>query len=312
MSSLNLAFSVVAPIFLMMALGYFLATVKIFSPPLMRQLNSLCFRVFFPISLFSGIYKSDLSTAFSPKLTVFAVASVCLLFVLLMITVPRLIKNRRDRGVVIQGILRSNYISFGLPVTASLCGSENMSVSAVLLPFVILLFNAFAAIALETCEEQRRSKSAIAKGVFKNPLIISSVSAFILVLTGIRLPSVIASTIADIGKVATPLALITLGGSFTFKNLGHSSGPLIFSVLGKLLLVPLIFIPLSVLFGFRGAQMVALLCLFASPTSVSSYAMAQSADANDELALQIVVTTSAFSIVTMFIFITALKALSLI
>ena len=52
--------------------------------------------------------------------------------------------------------------------------------------------------------------------------------------------------------------------------------------------------------------------MFASPTAVSSFQMAMQMDGDSDLASQIVVFTSAFSIVTVFSWIFVLKQLSLI
>lgn len=312
MSNLYLAFSVVFPLFCMMALGYFLSAVKVFNGPFLKQLNSICFKVFLPIVLFMNIYQSDFKALFSPKLIIFAVVSLCIIYAVLMLVVPRLVKDNRDRGVVVQGIFRSNYILFGLPVTTSLAGAQGASVTSILFPFVVPLFNMLSIIALETWSDKKTNASSVVKEVVKNPLIIASVIAFLFVITGIKLPALVESTVSDISKVATPLALIALGGSFSFKSLGNSPKILTFSVLCRLIIVPLFGIAASVLLGFRGVQLVSLMCMFSSPTAVSSYTMAQSAGANDELAAQIVVVNSAFSILTVFTWITVLKSLALI
>ncbi|MEG1353294.1 MAG: AEC family transporter, partial [Oscillospiraceae bacterium] len=125
MNSFFLAFSVVCPLFLMMALGYGLRKIGMFTEDLLRQLNRLCFQVFLPLIVFVNVYNSDFSTDFKPGLVGFAVAGVVVIFVALLLIVPRFEKDDARRSVLIQGMFRSNYVLFGLPIAKSLFGEAN-------------------------------------------------------------------------------------------------------------------------------------------------------------------------------------------
>lgn len=308
MNSLYLSFSVVFPLFIMMTLGYILRVINIFNDDFVKQLNNLCFKVFLPTILFINVYKSDFDKAFSPKLIIFSMICICISFIGLMLIIPMIQKNNKKRGVMIQGICRSNFILFGIPMTASLFGDENTSTTAILIAFIVPLLNVLSVVALETYgSETKTSISKILKQVIKNPLIIASFIAFIFVFTGIKLPEVVDKSITDISKIATPLSLILLGGTFTFTSLNHSIKELIISVIGKLILIPLIFIPICILMGFRDLELIALFAMIASPTAVSSYTMAQNMNGDHELAGQIVVMTSICSILTIFIWISVLS-----
>lgn len=312
MNNLYLAVSVVFPLFCMMALGYFLKAISIFNDLFLKQLNGLCFRVFLPLVLFINIYQSDFFELFSAKLILFAVILVVVSFILLMIIIPKIEPENNNRGVMIQGIFRSNYILFGVPIAQTLYGNEHTGTTAILIAFIIPLFNLLSVVALSIYSKQKQSRKQVLAEVIHNPLIIGSVVAFFFVLTGIRLPILIEHTIADISKVATPLALIVLGGSFQFKSIGAYKKQLSISVLGKLILLPGIFIPIAILFGFRKIELAALMAIFASPTAVSTFTMAQNAKANYKLSGQIVVLDSMLSVVSIFLWIVVLKYFNLI
>ncbi|MEF9880156.1 MAG: AEC family transporter, partial [Clostridia bacterium] len=303
MNSFSLAFSVVCPLFLMMALGYFLRLIKLFNEAFLRQLNKLCFSVFLPAILFINVYDSDFSSSFQPRLVVFAIACVLAMFAVLMLLVPRFEKSNLRRGVMVQGIFRSNYILFGLPMAASLFGASETGTTAVLIAFVIPLFNLLSVIALEIFHVGKVNIKRILMGVVTNPLILGAMAAFVFLLTGLRLPRVVEQTVRDISKIATPLALIILGGSFTFSRLKPNLKHIVAAVSGRLILIPLCFVSLSVALGFRGVALGALLAMFASPTAVSSFTMAQQLHADDELAGQIVVVGSLCSVITIFLWI---------
>lgn len=312
MNNLYLAVSVVFPLFCMMALGYFLKAIGIFNDLFLKQLNGLCFRVFLPLVLFINIYQSDFFELFSARLILFAVILVVVSFILLMIIIPKIEPENNNRGVMIQGIFRSNYILFGVPIAQTLYGNEHTGTTAILIAFIIPLFNLLSVVALSIYSKQKQSRKQVLAEVIHNPLIIGSVVAFFFVLTGIRLPILIEHTIADISKVATPLALIVLGGSFQFKSIGAYKKQLSISVLGKLILLPGIFIPIAILFGFRKIELAALMAIFASPTAVSTFTMAQNAKANYKLSGQIVVLDSMLSVVSIFLWIVVLKYFNLI
>ncbi|MEG2013259.1 MAG: AEC family transporter [Anaerovoracaceae bacterium] len=300
MNNLALAFSVVCPLFLLMVLGYFLRRIGMFQEDFLRQLNKVCFGVFLPTLLFINVYDSDFSTAFNPKLVIFAMSSIVVMFFVLMLLMSKLEKDNLRRGVMVQGIFRSNYILFGMPMTVSLFGADKVGTAAILIAFVVPLFNLFAVIALEYFQGDKVNIKRIFVGVVTNPLIIGALAAFVFVLSGIRLPILIEGTIRDISKIATPLALIILGGSFTFSKLGPNIKNVAVAVSGRLIFVPLCFLTLAIVIGYRGVELGALLAMLASPTAVSSFTMAQQMEADDELAGQIVVMSSLFSILTIF------------
>lgn len=312
MNNLYLAASVVFPLFCMMALGYLIKVVGLFNQPFLKQLNTLCFKVFLPFVLFINVYKSDFFGLISVRLILFAMGCVFAAFLLLMIVVPIFEKENSNRGVIIQGIFRSNYILFGVPMAASLYGSQNTGTTAILIAFVIPLFNLLSVVALSVFSNHKQSVSSIIKEVINNPLILGSAAAFLFVIFGIKMPLLLENTVSDISKVATPLALMILGGSFEFSGVLKYKRLLSFSVIGKLIVMPAIFIYASILFGFWGMELSALMAMFAAPTAVSTFTMAQNAKANDELAGQIVVFDSILSVVTIFIWITVLKYFNLI
>ncbi|ONI41263.1 hypothetical protein AN639_10180 [Candidatus Epulonipiscium fishelsonii] len=304
MNSLYLAIAAVFPLAFMMFVGYVLTLKKVWEEPFTRQLNSICFKVYFPFLIFYNIYQSDFYSLFSLKLILFAVGSIITSFLLLVIIIPLIAKDNRDRGAIIQGMFRSNFILFGIPIVHSLYGGENIGVVSILIAFVVPMFNFLAIISLSIFSDKKQPIFEIIKKICKNPLIIGSVLGLIAVLLRVKFPVMLEDAIADIAHVTTPASLMVLGGSFKFNNLHKFKGFLTIAVVGKLVVIPGIFLSLAILLGFRGVELASLMAMLASPTAVSSFTMAQSMGANDELAGQIVVMDSIFSVVTIFGWIT--------
>ncbi len=312
MEHLILSFNVVLPIFLSIALGYFLKCIRMVNDNALNIINKLCFKVFLPIYLFQSLYQTDLSTVFDIRLVLFAITALLILYLLLILIIPRIEKDNRNRGVLIQALFRSNFALFGIPVAVSLCGEGNIGSTSLLIGIIVPIYNVLAVITLEVYRGGKPNVIKILKGIATNPLIIAPAIGILFYLLDIPVPTAVMKTVTDLGRVATPLSLVALGGSFAFKKVRGYAKQLIIGVGGKLLIVPLFAVTAAILLGFRGESLIPLLIMFAAPTAVSSFPMAQQMDANGELAGQFVVFTSVCSILSIFLWVFFLKSFGMI
>ncbi|MGI6315617.1 MAG: AEC family transporter [Christensenellales bacterium] len=313
MENLIISLKVVLPLFLMMALGYGIKLLKLVDDHSLQKMSRLLFTVFLPVLLFNNIYKADIASLLNPKLLIFAGCAIVASFLLAFFLVRACEKDNAKRGVMIQGIFRSNYVIYGLPVALAIYGENAGGVPCMMSLVVIPLFNGLAVVALEVHRGSGKVHiGKILKGIITNPLIIATLLGLLIKLTGITLPEVLAGTVNDVGNVATPFGLIALGASFTFKTVRSNARQLLLTVSGRLLIVPLLFMPIAVALGFRGIELVSLLTMLGSPVAVSSFTMARQMEGDGDLAAQIVVFTSLGSILTMFLWIYTLGALGLL
>ena len=312
MENLIISFNVVLPLFLCIALGYFLRRIGFVDGDTLNKLNKLCFRVFLPIYLFHSVYTTDLSAAFNGKLILLCVLCVLGLFLGLMLLIPRLEKDNAKRGAMVQGMFRSNFVLFGLPVATSLCGEANIGPTSLLIGIIVPIFNVLAVVTLETFRGGKPNPGKIGKGIATNPLILASLLGILCYFLHIKLPYGVEKTVIDLGRVATPLSLVALGGSFTVGKVRSYAKQLLIVVGGKLIMNPLIMVTIGILAGFRNEMLVPILIMFGAPTAVASFPMAQQMDSDGELAAEIVVFTSGFAILTIFLWIFVLKELNFI
>lgn len=313
----NILFSlgVVMPLFLMMALGFAIRRIKLADGNFFSTANNVCFKVLLPLMIFENLYTSDLESVFDIKLILFCVIAVFVLAVVLMLVVPLFIKDNSRRGVMIQGMFRSNFLLFGVPLVRSLSGDEGVALVSMLIVVIIPLFNALAVISLalfQTENGKRYSVWGVVKGILTNPLIISSAIAVATVLLGIKLPEFIEKAISSVAAIATPLSLIVLGGEF---NVGSVKSCIFHTMIGvavKLAVVPAIMLPIAVGFGFRGTALCAVLTLFASPVAVSSYVMAKTGGGDGDLAANLLIFSTLFSSVSIFFIVLIMRSLGYI
>ena len=312
MDNLILAFNVVLPLFICIALGYLLRCLGMMPLDSRRTMNKLCFKVFLPFYLVHNIYTTDLALAFDWKLILLAAGGIVGIFAFLMLTIPHIEKKNPRRGVMIQGIFRSNYALFGLPVALSLCGEGKMGPSSLLIGVIVPIFNVLAVITLESFRGGKPDLKKMLKGIATNPLIIASLLGISLNLLHVPVPSSVLKGVGDVGKVATPLSLVVLGSEFMFGNVRGYWKQLLLTVSGRLIFCPLVMVVIAVSLGLRNEMLVPILILFGAPTAVSSFTMAQQMDGDSDLAASVVVFTSAFAILTIFLWIFILKQLMLI
>lgn len=303
------AFSVLFPLFAKIALGYGLRHMRLLSDKTLREMNNVVFRVFLPSLLFSNIYKTDFAAIDSFSLLWYSVAALLVMFASYMLLIPRLVSDNPKRGVLVQGICRSNFIFFGMPMAATLYGGASAGIASLMVGVVVPLVNMTSVIALEYFRGKRPNYPKILKGILVNPIIIGGLLGMLFAFSGLRLPRFLEQFVFEVAEIATPLALIILGGSVTFSSVRTNLKPLVLGVVNRLVVVPAIGLTVSILVGYRGLELVLLMSMFASPAAVSSYTMAQQMEGDAELAGQLVVFTTVFSLFSLFLWISGLMAL---
>lgn len=312
MDSFWLAARVVTPLLIYMLVGGLVKKMKFMTQENFKALNKMIFQVFIPLALFFDVYEADIGAAIQPKVFAFVICMVILAFAVAWILVSHFVKEQADATVMIQGIYRSNFVLFGATIANSLCEAEGVALVAALAAVVVPLFNILAVILFETKRGGNVKSSRIIINILKNPLVDAGVLGCVFSLGKIQIPELIASPLMKMGDIATPLALVTLGGMLSFGSMMKHRKYLESVVAGRLIIVPFAALTFAALLGFRGDVLVAVLAAFGSPTAVASAPMAQTMGGNGALAGEIVATTSVCCILTIFLFVFGMSGMGLI
>ena len=112
--------------------------------------------------------------------------------------------------------------------------------------------------------------------------------------------------------MATPLALITIGAGFEGRKALAKMKPTIAAAMIKLVIQPLLFLPVAAWMGFAGEKIIAILIMLSSPTTPSCYIMAKSMHNDEVLTASVVVVTTLLGAVTLTMWIFVLKTVGLI
>lgn len=300
MQYLILSFNVIFPIFFMLALGYLIRELKLVAESGFKMFSRATFYVFIPALLFINIYKSDLESSLNVELIAYAIISLLLMCLVLYFLIPRIIKDKWDQPVVIQGIYRSNFIIYGMCIVQAIYPKADLGMVALLSAFVVPLYSVIAVLLFEMFSEKKNDKKALLFNVIKTPMVFSGALGLFFLLTRIEIPELLLNQVESVSKLATPIALLCLGGTFKIQALKRHKRPLILACAGKLIIVPIAFLSIAIMLGFRGMELATLMAMFAAPVASSSFPMAQELGGNGELAGEIVVVTSLLSIITVF------------
>ena len=316
LDSLSFSLNGVLPVFIIIFVGFAARKLRLFDDNFIGVANNLIFKVAFPVLLFKNIYESDIRNIFNLKLVLFVAFSIVLYFAAMAVIVPLFVKDRSKRGALVQASARSNFLLFGLPLAENLFSQAGVAAATLVLAVTIPLFNLCAVFVLEYFSPMHENGKVKVKdlllGIVKNPLIIGSVVGIVFSYFRIPLPAIITPPIGDLAAVATPMALVLLGGQFDFASIAGNLKYLVFGTVAKLIAAPLIIVTAAILMGFRSYELGAILIMTASPTAVSSYVMAKSMHADHVLAGQLVIFTTFFSIFTVFLAIFVVRFLGFI
>ncbi|MBV1786796.1 AEC family transporter [Marinobacterium sp. D7] len=306
--------NIVAPIFFILFLGFFLLRLRVINENFVNTASKLVFTLTLPALVFLAIARMDFHAMFNPDLLGYVIIATLITYALIWWLGSRWIGHPEDLAAFVQGAFRSNYGIIGLAVSYNLFGQSGLAQASLLLALIIPLYNVLAILCL-TLPLKRAGgvkPGRIALEVVRNPLILAVVLALPFSYFNIGLPALIARTGDYFADLTLPLALLAIGGSLNLKSLRDSSGTAFWATLIKLVLLPALLTPLAWLAGFRSEELVILMVLFASPTAAASFVMAKAMGANAELSANVILTTTLGSVVTLSCAIYLVKLLGVI
>ena len=311
MSNVQICVNAVLPMFIYIVIGAVINKLGMMSREENTRFNRILFTFFYPVLLFDNIYSADLAELIDGKLIGFALAFIAVSVMIITAVVVRLEKGNAARGAMIQAIYRSNFVLMGIMVVSNIFGDEGLPVAAMMVTVVVPFFNFIAVLILEYFRGGKADLPRILINVLKNPLIIGALVGAVFSLAGIGLPGIVSDVLDGISAATMPIALIMLGVSFDPSVITAKRRNISVCVLGRLIVVPLIGLPLAALAGFRGPAFVTLLIMMASPTAVSSYPMAVAMDSDGEIAGSAVMISTPLSCLTLFMWLLIFKTLGM-
>jgi malonate transporter len=310
---LDFAFGVTGPIFTLVFLGILLKKFEVIDDAFTLAASRLVYMVAMPTMLFISMINTDIRSVVDGSYLIFAVCGSLVIFAASSLLCPLLVKERRDRGVFIQGTFRSNLAIVGLAFCFNAYGEPGLAKASILMSVLTILYNLLTAYTLSaslSSEQVRISKVLI--GIIKNPLIAALVIGIIFSLMAVPIPDVVRTSGEYLARMTLPLALISIGSALSFSELKNSSSVSVMAVFTKLVIVPVTLTYTAYRWGIQGMDLGILFLMVASPTAVASYIMVQNIGGNAKLAASIVVISTIASLITVSFGLAVLKQIGVI
>lgn len=312
----NLIFSLNAtiPIFLMMLLGMLFRKLGWMDEVFAAKMNKFVFLVPLPVLLFEQLATVDFSEVWDIKFILF-----CFVVTAISITISTVIsllwKDRSIKGEFIQATYRSSAALLGIAFIQNIYGTVGMA------PLMIIgsvpLYNVMAVVVLSFFKPGNNSFDKVLvkktlKGIVTNPIIIGIVAGFVWSALKLPMPLILHKTVSSIGATATPMGLMSMGATFEMKKATSKMKPTLVAVFMKLIGFCAIFLPVAAMLGFRNEQLIAILVMLGSATTVSSFVMARNMGHEGTLSSGVIMMTTLLSAFTLTMWLDVLRSFGLV
>lgn len=297
--------NVIVPVFLLIGAGIIL---HIRYPLDMNTLAKLNTYLLMPALCFVNIYQNDMKadTLFQ-VLSFLILQSLCLMALSAGIT--KIAKFDRSLSANFKNsVVLVNSGNFGLPVSQLVFQHNPLGLS---IQIIVLIFQNLLTYTYGLYNSVSVNNRGIqAMKVFqKNPVIYAFLAGLLCHVLSVQIPGFIWTPIKNTSDAFLAIALITLGAQSASLKLIRFSLPLVLSIVGRLILSPVIAIFVIVVLGLEGTIAQALFIASSFPTSRNSSLFALEYGNHPEYAAQAVLISTVFSMATVTIVVYTAKLL---
>lgn len=292
---------IVLPVFLVIGLGFSLKRTGLVKREFIFDLNRLVFYIALPALLFYKIGSADFTVSFNGRL-LFGLAAGTTATAIIAYGYG-VLRNFRPQvvGTFCQGAFRSNLAYIGLAIVYNAYGEVGLATAGILIGFVVPLLNVLSVLVLILPHRKKTHNVGplgLMKQVVSNPLILASFSGILWSYLQIPFPQIIDRALEIITGMSLPLALISIGASFSFKKLRGDIGVAALSSFLKVVLMPVITAALLYLLGVGGQELVIGVLLAGAPTAAAAFIMSQQLHGDAELSATIIMLSTLCSMAT--------------
>lgn len=272
---INILIKDILPIFVIMFLGYLAGKRKVFNSTDSKILNKLVLTYALPAALFVSIVKADRAMLFDDlKLTIVSFVIITALFLWSYFSCYKFFKHTKSEAAVCALISGSPTIGFlGFAVLEPIYGATattglvvaivSIVVNAINIPIGLALLNNG-----KGGSTQMINKSNPVLDALKEPVCWAPILAVILVLLGIRFPTVLDPNFELIAKANSGVAVFAAGLTLSGMKF-QLDGEVVYNTLLKLVLMPAILLIVGLLFHMETDKLQMMVLAGALPPAFS-------------------------------------------
>jgi malonate transporter len=202
-----------APVFLVMTVGYLAGRTKQFDNRNIGSLNALVMDFALPAALFTAMASASREAVIGQAdLAIVLLAAMLVAFAVTYFVQTRLLGSDRQEGALIALTASGpNVGSAGLPIVAVLFNASASISVAVAVAVAAIVLTPISLLLLESADGGGRSPIAIIRSALVNPIVIAPVLGLSWSLSGLSVPPLIESTLTLVGQGASGTALFLTG-----------------------------------------------------------------------------------------------------
>jgi predicted permease len=285
-------FNVLAPVFLLIALGIVLQRTHFVSAGFLREANKVTYWLGLPALLFSSLATSLHQAGGAEAMLNTLLIATALVLATGYLAAWLLGLHAARIGTFVQGAFRGNLAYVGLPIVYSLPdtpGASGLSIRAAAVVAVapmLVLYNVIGVTVLITSQHNlsRSVVKPLLKQLATTPPLLATIAGFTWALIGIPLPTSIALSFDWLGQMALPLALLGIGGALAQSRIGHEWRFPAAAAFVKTVASPFFGYFIGRHFGLSGVELAVVMVFLATPTAGISYTMATQLKGDEPLA----------------------------
>ena len=313
---LGLIFDIVAPVFLVIGVGYFALRGGLFSDQLVDGLMKFAIQFAVPCLLFRATSTMDLGAAYDWRLMTAFYTGATVSFIVAMFSSWHLF-GRRPGEAVAAGFsaLFSNLVLLGLPISQRAWGADSdamaiaYAVVSIHAPYCYLLGITTMELSRADGRSLRETATVVVRAMFRNSLMIGIALGFFVNVSGLALPAAVISTVEIIAQAALPAALFGLGGTLARYALKDSIGEASSISALSLIVHPAISLGICLLLGVPESLTRAAVLMAAMAPGVNGYLFARMYQRGQGTAASSVLLGTAASVVSISIWLWILRPL---
>ncbi|MCQ4159753.1 AEC family transporter [Roseomonas sp. GC11] len=269
--------NVVAPIFLLIGIGYISARQKWISEEALRGMTDFVFRLAMPCLLING------ATSPHPNggPTAFAFFTGCLTAYALALLLSRVALRMKlgEGGTFALNAAFGNTGMIGIPLVIAAYGQAGLSQLLAIIGLHSLILLPLGTVVGEIAHNARAPIGAIAKSTFlsvlKNPIVMAVLAGFVIYQSGLEVPSVLRRFLETTGMAGPPVALFCLGASLLAFDARRDWPSALLCTALKLLLMPALVWLVAWAIGLPQLPTAVAVLAAAMPTGANAFFMAR-------------------------------------
>jgi len=288
-----------APVFILVALGWGARASRIADAQAFGVVNRFGYFTLYPAFLFTLASSAPFFGAASGRF----LAAAALGFAAMMLLALSLRLVFRNNGPsftsVFQGATRWNGFSI-LAAAPMLYGQAGVDLIGIAFGPLVLLVNVVSVAALARWGSKRAANMrAILDQIVANPLILACTAGLLFNALGLRDLGPLSAALKLLGQAAMPIALLCVGAGLDFRSLRASAAHIGAACAMKLLVMPLMLWLAAQAVGLDPLSTAVAVGIGATPTAAAGYTLSREMGGDAPLMAAIITATTLASFITM-------------